>query len=181
MPLEGSGLKFIRIHYLDASAIVKLVLNETGSVELRQYFGKESSFTATSLCFAEALGVLKVKRFYQKSLTDEEYFAGCDELMAYVADDTIKIEDIEVKDRCVFDEVEKMTRKYNEGKPKDETIDISDAFQIVSVKRNYFSRFPDTDSKPILITGDQALANAARDEGLRVWYCIDELPPEEIT
>jgi hypothetical protein len=180
MLLQGSPLKFIRIHYLDASAIVKLVLNETGSVELRQYFGKESSFTATSLCFAEALGVLKVKRFYQKSMTDEEYFSGCDELMAYVADYTIKIEDIEVKDRSVFDEVEKMTRKHNEGKPKDETIDISDAFQIASVKRNYFSRFPDTDSMPILITGDQALANVARDEGLRVWYCIDELPPEEI-
>lgn len=179
-PLRESALKFIRIHYLDASAIVKLVLNETGSVELRQYFGKESNFTATSLCFAEALGVLKVKRFNQKSVTDEEYFTGCDELMAYVADASIEIEDIEVKDRRVFDEVEKLIRKHNEGKPNDKTIDISDAFQIVSVKRNYFSRFSNTDSKPILITGDQALANAAREEGLRVWYCIDELPPEEI-
>ena len=80
----------------------------------------------------------------------------------------------------MFDEVEKLTRKYNEGKPKDKTIDISDGFQIVSVKRNYFSRFPDTDSKPILITGDQSLAKAARGEGLRVWYCIDEQPPNEI-
>ena len=173
-------MKLIRIHYLDASAIVKLVFNEPGSVELRQYFGRESNFTATSLCFAEALGVLKVKRFNQKSMTDEEYFSGCDELMAYVADGNIEIEDIEVKDRGVFDEVEKLTRKYNEGKPKDKTIDISDGFQIVSVKRNYFSRFPDTDSKPILITGDQSLAKAARGEGLRVWYCIDEQPPNEI-
>jgi hypothetical protein len=121
-----------------------------------------------------------VKRFNQKSMTDEEYFTGCDELMAYVADRSIEIEDIEVKDRSVFDEVEKLTRRHNEGKPKGETIDISDAFQIVSVKRNYFSRFPNTDSKPILVTGDQALANAARNEGLRAWYCIDELPPEEI-
>ena len=165
---------------MDASAIVKLVLNELGSSELRQYFSRESNFTVTSLCFAEALGVLKVKRFNQKSMTDEEYFSGCDELMVYVADGNIEIEDIEVKDRSVFDEVEKLVRKYNEGKPKDKTIDISDAFQIVSVKRNYFSRFPNTDSKPILVTGDQPLAKAARDEGLRVWYCIDEQPPEEI-
>lgn len=173
-------MKFIRIHYLDASAIVKLVLKEPGSAELRQYFGKESDFTATSLCFAEALGVLKVKRFNQKNMTDEEYFSGCDELMAYVAGGNIDIEDIEIQDRSVFDEVEKLTRKHNQGKPKDKTIDISDAFQIVSIKRNYFSQFPNTDSKPILITGDQALANAARGEGLRVWYCIDEQPPEEI-
>ena len=173
-------MKFIRIHYLDASAIVKLVLNEQGSAELRQYFGKESNFTATSLCFAEALGVLKVKRFNQKSMTDEEYFSGCDELMAYVAYGNIKIEDIEIKDRSVFDEVEKLTRKHNQGKSKSKTIDISDVFQIVSVKHNYFSQFPNTDSKPIFITGDKPLANAARSEGLRVWYCIDEQPPEEI-
>ncbi len=173
-------MKFIRIHYLDASAIVKLVLNEPGSLKLRQYFGKESNFTATSLCFAEALGVLKVKRFNQKCMTDEEYFSSCDELMAYVAYGNIEIEDIEVKDRSMFDEVEKLTRKHNEGKPKDKMIDISDAFQIVSVKRNYFSQFPNTDPKPILITGDQPLAEAARGEGLRAWYCIDEQPPEEI-
>ena len=53
--LKETSLKFIRIHYLDASAIVKLILNEPGSSELRQYFGKESNFTATSLCFVESL------------------------------------------------------------------------------------------------------------------------------
>lgn len=180
MPLKENEMKFIRIHYLDASAIVKLVLNEAGSAELRRYFGEESNFTATSLCFAEALGVLKVKRFYQKCITDAEYFSGCNELMAYVAYGNIQIEDIEIKDRCVFDEVEILTRNHNEGKPKDKIIDISDAFQIMSVKRNYFSKFQDTDSKPILITGDRALADAALDEGLRVWYCIDEDVPAEI-
>jgi predicted nucleic acid-binding protein len=173
-------LKLIRIHYLDASAIVKLILDEPGSAELRQYFGQETFFTATSLCFAEALGVLKAKRFYQKCISDEEYFYGCDQLMAYVSDDIIEMEDIEIKDRSVFNEVEKLTRKHNEGKPKDQTIDISDAFQIVSVKRNYFSQFENTDSKPILITGDRSLAEAARNEGLRVWYCVDEPPPEEV-
>jgi hypothetical protein len=114
-------------------------------------------------------------------MTDEQYFSRCDELMAYVADGFIEIEDVEVKDRSVFNEVEKLTRKHNEGKPKDKLIDISDAFQIVSVKGNSFSRFPNTDSKPILITGDQALANAALSDGLRVWNCMNEPSPEEIT
>ncbi|MCI0400812.1 MAG: type II toxin-antitoxin system VapC family toxin [Gammaproteobacteria bacterium] len=173
-------MKLIRIHYLDASAIVKLILSETGTAELKQYFDQESNFTATSLCFAEALGVLKMKHFNQKCITDEEYFSGCDELMAYVAEDSIEIEDVEIKDRSVFDEVERLVRKHNEEKPKNKRIDISDAFQIVSVKRNYFSQFENGESKPILITGDRPLADAARSEGLRVWNCVDESPPEEV-
>jgi uncharacterized protein with PIN domain len=165
---------------LDASAIVKLVLTEEGSRELREYFDKESNFSATSLCFAEALGALKVNRFYRKNgMTDEEYFSACDELFAYAAHNKIEIEDIEIKERSVFDEVEGLVRKYNEGKPKDETIDISDAFQIVSVKRNYFSQFKN-DSNPILITGDKALAKATSNEGLRVWNCVDDPEPEEL-
>ncbi len=177
LSIRKGSLKFIRIHYLDASVIVKLILNEKGSAELRQYFGKESNFTATSLCFAEALGVLKVKRFYRECMTDEEYFSGCDELMAYVAYGNIQIEDIDIKDRSIFDEVERLTRKHNKDKPKDKTIDISDAFQIISVKRNYFSRFKSSDSKPIFITGDGSLAKAAISEGLRVWNCVEEPPP----
>ena len=173
-------MKLIRIHYLDASAIVKLFIDEVGSDTLRKYFNKESHFSTTSICFAEALGVLKVMRFNRKEITDEQYFCACEELLAYASDNTIKIEDVEIKDRMVFVKVENLVRKYNSGKRRDETIDISDAFQIVSVKRNYFSRF-DNDSKPILITGDRSLAKAARDEGLRVWNCIDETPPEELT
>jgi len=170
-------LKLIRIHYLDASAVLKLFLNERGSDELRLYFEKESCFTTTSLCFAEVLGRLKVMRFNNKSMTDEEYFSCCDELLAYVAGDDIEIEDIEIKDRGVFRDVENLMRNYNEGKSKKKIIDLSDAFQIMSVKQNYFSRFEKTDSMPILITGDKPLADAARREGLRVWYCIDEPSP----
>ena len=167
-------MKLIRIHYLDASAIVKLFIEEEGRNALRTYFGKESSFFTTSLCFAEALGVLKVKRYYKKEISDEEYFCACDILLAFAADQTIEVEDIELKDRLVFVEVENLVKKYNWS------IDVSDAFQIVSVKRNYFSRFDESDSKPILITGDQALAKAARKENIRVWDCVNEPEPEEV-
>lgn len=170
-------MKLIRIHYMDASAVLKLVLSEPGSKELREYFENESCFTTTSLCFSEALGRLKQKHFYERTMGDEEYFACCDELLAYVAGDDLDIEDIEIKDRDVFRYVENLVRSYNNGKSNKKKIDLSDAFQIASVKRNYFSRFDKSDSKPILITGDKALADAARNEGLRVWYCIDETPP----
>jgi len=167
--LKGAPVKLIRIHYLDASAIVKLFLPEEGSTALRSYFDKESNFYATSLCFAEALGVLK--RFYRKQISDEQYLAACDELLAHAAHDRIELEDVEIKDRTLFIEVEALVRKYR--------IDVSDAFQIVSVKKNYFSRF-DSDSKPILITTDKELAAAARNEGIRVWDCVNEPEPNEL-
>lgn len=161
-------MKLIRIHYLDASAIVKLFVDEDGSDNLRIYFDSESCFNATSLCFAEALGVLKVKYFYRKETSEEKYFAAADELLAMVADDTISVQDIEINDRSVFNELEMKARDY--------AIDISDAFQLATVKRDYFSRF-ENDSKPILITGDKKLAEAAIKEGLRAWYCVSEAPP----
>jgi len=100
-------------------------------------------------------------------------FCACEELLACGADNTIEIEDVEMKDSMVFVEVERLVRKYKK------TIDVSDAFQIVSMKRNYFSRFT-SDSKPILITGDNALAIAARQEGIRVWDCVNEPEPIEL-
>ena len=166
-------MKLIRIHYLDASAIVKFFIAEEGSDRLQKYFSEESNFYTTSLCFAEALGALKVKRFYRKEISDEQYFCACEELLACAADNTIQIEDVEIKDSIVFVEVENLVRKYQES------IDVSDAFQIVSVKRNYFSRF-ECDSKPILITGDKDLAIAARQERIRVWDCVNEPEPTEV-
>jgi len=113
--------------------------------------------------------VLKRKRFCDKvPISDEEYFSACDQLLGW-AHKKIEIEDIEMKDRMVFSEVEKVARKYN--------IDVSDAFQIVSVKGNYFSRFK-SDSKPILITGDGPLAKAAEMEEIRVWNVREKPEPD---
>ena len=69
----------------------------------------------------------------------------------------------------VFTEVENLARKHK--------IDVSDAFQIVSVKKHYFSR-PEFRSKPILITADKPLADAARMEKIHVWYCVHEPEPK---
>jgi predicted nucleic acid-binding protein len=165
-------MELARIHYLDASAIVKLFIHEKGSLGLQTYFKKQDSFYMTSLCFVEALMVLKRKRFYDKvPISTEEYFSACDHLFAYANGNRIEIEDVEIKDRMVFTEVEKIARKYK--------IDVLDAFQIVSVKGNYFYR-PEFRSKPILITADKPLAEAARKEKLDVWYCVDEPAPQVI-
>jgi predicted nucleic acid-binding protein len=165
-------MELMRTHYLDASAIVKLFVAEQGSNAIRAYFDKEENFYITNLCFVEALTALKVKYKYRKEISDEEYFSACDHLFAYAGKGVkIEIENIEIRDRMVFAEVEKLARKYK--------IDVSNAFQIVSIKKNYFSRFT-SDSKPILITGDQALATAACKEGIRVWDCVNEPEPNDV-
>ena len=170
-------MKPIRIHYLDASAAVKLYVSESGSDALREYFDRESHFLMTSLCFSETIGVLKVKYLYRHGLTEENYFSACDEILAHAVGGSIEIENVHDLERSMFIEVERLAKRYNAGKPKDKKLDIADAFQITSIKQNCFSHLRQTESEPILITGDQALAEAARAEGLRVWDCANEPPP----
>jgi predicted nucleic acid-binding protein len=166
-------MELARTHYLDASAIVMLFIDEPGSNALRTYFDKDKEsrfYHMTNLCFGEALGVLK-RYLKQKVICEEEYFYACDQLLGYAKGTIIEIEDIEIKDRMVFTEVENLIKKYNRS------IDLSDAFQIVLVKRNPCSRFK-SDSRPILITGDGPLAKAAEMEGIRVWNVREKPEPD---
>jgi predicted nucleic acid-binding protein len=170
--MEVKAMKCMRIHYLDASAIVKLLIEEEGSKTLRGYQGRDTGFLfhTTSLCFAEALGVLKVKHFYRKEISEEEYLTACDYLFAWAGGETVlELEDVETKDRLVFTEAERLVKRYK--------IDVSDAFQIVSVKKNPLMRYG---NDLMLITGDRDLAKAARQEGIEVWNCVTEPEPGDI-
>ncbi len=172
---------WIKVHYLDASALIKLFKRERGSKMLRQYFEKESGFWMTSICFAEALGRLKSKYFNKKEVKKikkikgvktkekaiEKYLAPCDELISCV-EDKIQIDDVSITNIDIFYEVNNLVKKH--------LIDVSDAFQIVSINRSYFSKFKV--SKPILITADKDLAEAAKKEGLNTWYFIKEPSPK---
>jgi predicted nucleic acid-binding protein len=123
----------IRTHFLDASAIVKLLISEPGSAELCNYRRQYSNFYTTSLCFAEALGVLKAKHL-RCEITQEEYLDTCYQLLSYVHPDNIGIDiiEIEIKKRVAFDDVENLVKEYS--------IDVSDAFQIYTLKE-VFSNF----------------------------------------
>jgi predicted nucleic acid-binding protein len=165
-------MDFHRVHYLDASVLMKLLVKEQGSEVVEKYMEREftSSFNTTSLCFAEALGVLKLKRFNQRRpdhIDEETYFTGADELRAFVETGRIAVVDVGITDSAIFGEVEAMARRYS--------LDVADAYQIVTVRKDYFSRFPE--ARPIIITADEDLAKAARTEGLRVWQCIKEGAP----
>ena len=64
----------IKVKYLDAVALVKLVVDEGDCQPLREFYYSHTSFCTTSLCLAEALNVLKRKWIREKKITIDEYF-----------------------------------------------------------------------------------------------------------
>jgi predicted nucleic acid-binding protein len=157
----------IRTHYLDASAIVKLFVTEAGSKSLRDYMGAHSTFTAIAPCFIEALSVMKGKH-RRGDLTEEAYLSACEKLVSEIRDQTIGLEDIQT-DRATYDKAESLAKKHK--------IDLIDAYQLYILKNGFFSQFSGSEAEPILITADKPLANAARNECMRVWHCVDEDAP----
>ena len=159
----------IRTHYLDASAIVKIFLKEEGTEEsVRNYFHARHTFYTTWLCVAETLQVFK-RKFRNRELTSEQYLNTCNDLMAWLADEGIAVDEkVEITNREIYSEVESLAQIY--------AIDIADAFLIVALKRGFFSRMVG-ESKPILITADKELTKIARQKNVRVWNCMTEPPP----
>jgi len=136
---------------------------------LKEYCDPCPVLWTTSLCFAEVLGVLKRKYLSNKEgLTKEEYLAASDDMVSRIRNDNITIEEVDITQPAIFNEVEKIVEKYS--------IDLADAFQIVTLKRGFPSSLTE-DSETILITADKGLARAAQSEGLRVWDCLRKPAP----
>ncbi len=156
-----------RVYYLDASVLFKLAVRESGSEAIEKYLAAEptSEFYATSVCFAQALGSLK-SSYSHKGIDQETYLKAGDILMGYIGD-RIELTDRDISDSEVFWEVEKTAKRCGLG--------IADAYQIVTITKDYFVRFPE--AQPILVTADSSLAEAARKEGIKVWDCLKEQAP----
>ncbi|MEW8058543.1 MAG: hypothetical protein AB2787_03650 [Candidatus Thiodiazotropha endolucinida] len=152
-----------QFHYLDANCLVKLVVDEIGSNELREHCSKQGIiFATTNFCFYEALGVLKtkwIKKNRPDCISEESYLMACEDLCARVEDEQIKIEEIAIHNRQLFNDSEKLTKKYR--------IDLSDAFQLVSIKKGMLARLK-TPINPNLISEDEGIYRAAKGEGLQV-------------
>ena len=81
--------------YLDASALVKLVVDEGDHETVRSFFQSNANFGSTSLCIVEALGVIKAKWAYGR-ISEENYFAATRSLVINAWGKKIEIEDIGV-------------------------------------------------------------------------------------
>lgn len=148
---------------LDASALVKHYVQETGSDALRVYLHGQPTWYTTPFCLYEALGVLKAKAKKKNRLdriTEDQYHNAGLSMQADFDFRSKHLRDVDFISPSIFSEVSSLCRKY----PK---LDFSDAFQIVSVKNGYYSSLSG-DSQTVLVTADAGLAKAAHLEGLKV-------------
>ncbi len=166
---------FLKAHFLDCSAIVKLLLYpdivEDGSKTLFEYRQRNCLFYTNRLCLSEAFMVLKQKHFASKSkkvLSLDGYLIVINRLKSMLEHETLRITGFDSLANNNLERAYTIVKRYK--------IDLFDALQIVEVKYGEDSSFTN-ESQTILITADTDLAKAARSEGVKVWNCIDEQSP----
>ena len=170
----------VKIKYLDASALVKLYINEKGSQNLREFYYSNTNFRTTWLCLAEALFVLKSKwtgpqsKQFGNKIDTEDYLKAVSSLIIDWRD-RIETDDIKSVDPTVPLKVKEISQKYK--------LDYSDALQLWSLKYGrwspfvFFSENNVNGSALVFITADEDLATAAESEGIKVWNCEHEPTP----
>ena len=159
--------QWAKAHYLDASAMVKLVAESQDAGPLREYFHANANFCCTLFCLLESLGVLKGK-WNRGALSIDEYFNATRRLVVDAWGKRIELDDVGMVDPGVFSRVEEFGRRYS--------LDLSDALQILTIKDGRYSALG-PNSASVLITADSQLAAAAASEGIRAWNCISGTKP----
>jgi predicted nucleic acid-binding protein len=158
-----------RANFFDASALVKVFAREPDCSALRSYWDTRSPTKYTSpFCLYEALTVLKVMWMYRKTLTEAQYHQATERLIVWFSASARYNKDLDLHDPTTLRNAREIAQRYS--------LDISDAFQILCVKEGRYSRLVSR-SQTVLVTADGALAKAARSEGLKAWYCIEEQEP----
>jgi predicted nucleic acid-binding protein len=161
MALQNFGTFF----WLDASALLKLVLAERGSEELQRVVQQAGCVYTTSFCFGEAFGILKVRRFGKRQrISQEVYIRTTNYLRSCIKSNCIKFEEASILNPTVFFEAASLSDRYG--------VDLADALQVITIKRSMIVG-------ATLITADKELAKAARTEGVLVWDCEKEAAPFE--
>lgn len=157
-------MTYLRACCLDASVLVKWHIDEEGSDAVRDFINKEATIYTTPFCFYEALGVLKVKYLYRKEMSREQYLDACFGLGCEFQARLSEAEDINVCEPPYLMQTIELARKYD--------LDVSDAFQILSVKEGLFAGGIEG-TATVLVTADSKLAKTAQLEGLGVLNVLE--------
>jgi predicted nucleic acid-binding protein len=162
-----------KAHYLDASALVKLVADdvdeEPGRDALRNYYQQHTAnMYATSYCITEALSAFKGK-WLRGNISEGQYIESVRAFLRKTIGSNLRTDEVPVLSTVALSEAERLIARHK--------IDFLDAFQIVTVMHGQFKMLG-PNSKSILITADRPLAKAARAEGVKVWECTTEPAPD---
>lgn len=159
---------YARASFFDASALVRVYVEEPGSEAVRSYFHSEATKFTTQFCFYETLNVLKSKWVHRQLLTRDEYLEASFRLVAWYGMMRRTISDLDFTEPTVFFKAKDLAERTG--------LDLSDSLQILSVSLGDFSSFCEG-SKTVFVTADKPLAKVARTEGLRVWSVLEEPAP----
>ena len=157
-----------RADFFDASALAKVYSDEPCSDVARNYFRSPATKYTTPFCFYEAMNVLKGKWKHKGQLTIDQYLEAAFQLTAWYGASSSKVNDLNFTEPTTFAEAKEIAERNR--------LDLSDAFQILSVKKGYFSVLVN-ESSTVLVTADKELAGAARAEGLQAWNLMLESAP----
>lgn len=160
----------VRANFFDASALAKVFSQEYDSRQLAEYFHNHAAtkFT-TPFCLYETPNILKSKWMYRGELNKSEYLEASFKLIAWYGAATRHVRDLELSDPHILRKTREIAEKY--------TLDLSDSVQLLTVKEGEYSFFVD-DSETLLVTADKHLAEAAKEEGLKTWYCMGDGIPK---
>jgi len=158
-----------RADFFDASALAKIFADEPHSEIVRQYFGTRATKYTTPFCFYEALNVLKGKWKHKGQLSKSQYLDAAFRLTAWYGASSARVKDLNFTDPATFAKAKVIAERTG--------LDLSDAFQILSVRSGYFSALVN-ESSTVLVTADKELALAAKSEGLTTWSVAEEPPPQ---
>ena len=160
----------VHVWYLDASALVKLVVDEGDHVAVREFYGNHPNCHATLPCLMEALGAIKAK-WTHKHITHTQYMRATSNLVIDVWGRRLRADNVYLFSLDGFVAVQALAKKHQ--------LDLSDALQLETLINGTFKHLAD-DARPILITADRKLGEAAEREGIRVWHCITDPAPMEV-
>jgi len=168
----------VKMHYLDASALIKLFVKEDDCDKIREFFLSNVNFCTTSLCLAEALSRIKGMwtkgKSGQTKLTMDEYLSSTRGLLGATHSLIKPHGKIEIDEKVLTD---LSTHSIVEQLARDNKLDLSDALQLYTIKQGKYSHMG-PESASVLITADKKLAAAARRMDIRVWNCSIEDVPE---
>ena len=162
------GHESVKKYYLDASVLIKLVVDEPDCDLIRKFFYKNTNFCTTPMCLAEAIGVLK-RKWDSGEITSDKYFGATRKLIINTWGNEIELDKMELLDPTVHSQVEQMAKKHS--------LDLSDAFQLWTILKGFYSVLVQ-DSSSVLITADRKLEMAAQSEKIRVWNCRSSEVPD---
>jgi predicted nucleic acid-binding protein len=157
----------IYFYYLDASAFIKLAVDEPGSSSVRDYLNNTPNACITLVSFIEALGVLKRK--WQKRWNDPCYHKAMENLVQWIYGGKPQIDDISIADPSKFRDVSDLAMKHN--------LDFADALQLFTILHGKYSQFC-RGSETRFISADKNLVIAARSYGINTWLCSNDKNPE---